>query len=180
MYTRAPNSSAFNHIRKWQRVSLQHGSTSTHTPSIHVHFPNPNSPPQLSITTSQSPPIPAIQSTSVATTPAQPAPTPGPVIDLTGETESNIIYPTVSELLAELDESMPALSFTRYEEQLLAAGFRHVHQLVDSPTARTTLADLGVLVGIVDEIIERAQRMTRRAVKSKSTIKDEDDTNHGI
>lgn len=116
----------------------------------------------------------------MATTPAQPAPTPGPVIDLTGETESNIVYPTVSELLAELDESMPALSFTRYEEQLLAAGFRHVHQLVDSPTVRTTLADLGVPVGIVDEIIERAQRMTRRAVKSKSTIKDEDDTNHGI
>ena len=116
----------------------------------------------------------------MSTTPAQSVPpTTERVIDLTGETEEpDSVYPMVSELLAELDESMPALGLARYEEQLLAVGFTYVHQLVDSPAVRTTLLNLEFPIAIVEEIIERAQRMTRRAAKLKSVIKDEENANH--
>ena len=172
-------------------------------PSIHVHFPNPTSTPQLSITTSQPSPTVTIEPIITTTTiepvvantisepaitnatikpavttpkPAQPArTTTEPVIDLTGEAEEfDIIHPTISELLAELDESMPALGFTRYEGLLLAAGFSYVHQIVDTPTIRTTLRNLEVPIGVADEVIERAWRMMRRASKSTFVIKNED------
>jgi hypothetical protein len=108
-------------------------------------------------------------------------PTTEHVIDLTSEAEEpDTIYPTVGELLAELDESMPALGFTHYEGQLLAAGFGYVHQLVDLPGVHTTLTNLQVPIGVVDEMIKRAQRMVRRVAKSKVIVKDEDDANREL
>lgn len=87
-----------------------------------------------------------------------------------------MIYPTISELLTELDESMPALGVTRYEGQLLTAGFAYVHQLMDTPAVRATLSNLEIPIGIMEEIIERAGRMTRRAAKKPVTVKSEDRT----
>ena len=104
------------------------------------------------------------------------APTIAPIIDLIDEAEeTDITYPTVSELLAELDESMPALGFAQYEDRLLATGFAYVHQLMDTPTIRTALDDLQIPVGVVEEIINRANRMVRRATKSKYIVKSEND-----
>ena len=114
---------------------------------------------------------------TAATTPVQPGTATEPVINLTNEAEDpNIAYPTVSELLAELDELMPVLDFAHFEDQLLAARFGYIHQLVDSPSVCLTLANLQVPAGIVEEIIECTQRMTWRMVKSKPPIKDEDNT----
>ena len=171
---RAPNSSAFDHVRKRQRLPPIQHAPPTNTPSIHVHFPHPT-PPQLSITASQSSPTLAI-----GTTPTnQPTPAADPVIDLTSEAEEpGAIYPTISELLAEVDESMPALGVTRYEGRLLAAGFEYVHQLMDTPTVRTTLGDLEIPAGLVEELIEYAGRMTRRAAKKPAAVKNEGDVKH--
>lgn len=75
---------------------------------------------------------------------------------------------------------MPALGFTRYEEQLLAAGFGYIRQLADTPSVRTTLRSLEIPVGAVEEIIKRAGRMSRRAEKSKPAVKNEDDTHSDL
>jgi len=121
----------------------------------------------------------AIEPSPANTPPTQSASTIAPVIDLTDEADDlDTAYPTISELLAELDESMSALGFAQYEERLLAAGFGYVHQLADTPTTRAALESLQVPVGIVEEIIDRAARMTRRAAKSKHVIKNEDGTDH--
>jgi hypothetical protein len=107
--------------------------------------------------------------------PIQPAPN-HPIIDLTGEVEydPDIIYPSVNELIAELDELMPVLRFPQYEDRLLTAGFRYVHLIANTPTVRAMLSNLGIPVGIVEEIVDRAGRMMRRAAKSKSPVKHED------
>lgn len=141
-----------------------------------MHFPNPTTLPNVSVTTSQSSPPTVAEPTPPTTVPAQPAPI--PVIDLTDElNEPDPVYPRVSELLAELDESMPALGFVQYEGQLLAAGFGYVHQLVDTPIVRAVLDSL-VPVGVAEEILNRAQRMTRRAEKSKCAVKHESDLDY--
>lgn len=115
----------------------------------------------------------------VTTTPAQPTPD-RVVIDLTGEDDPDIVYPSISELLAELDETMPALRISQYEDRLFTAGFRHVHQIIDTPAVHAMLENLGIPIGVVEEIIDRASRMTRRAAKSKSTMKCEDDSHGGF
>ena len=98
-----------------------------------------------------------------------------PVIDLTGEEDDNSnAIPTVSELLTELDELMPALRFPQYEDCLLAAGFRHVYRFTNTPAIRTALDNLGIPIGVVEEMIDQADMMMRRAAKSDSTVKSED------
>jgi len=176
-YMRAPNSSAFDHVQKRQRLPTIQPAP-THTPSIHVHFLNPTSPPQLSITTSQ-PPAPTV---GLDTAPVMNQPVPpstDPIIDLTGEVEElGATYPTISKLLPELDKAMPALGVTRFKERLSAAGFGYVHQLMDTPVVCATLSDLEIPVGITEEIIKCTRRMTRRAAKKPAAIKNEDDGNH--
>jgi hypothetical protein len=117
-------------------------------------------------------------STVAVTTSVQPI----PVIDLTEETEddSNIAYPSIGELLNELDEVLPVLEVLQYEDRLLTAGFNNVHQIVDTPAVHTVLENLGVPAGAVEEIIDRAARMTRRTAKSKSTAKSEDSAYGGF
>ena len=70
---------------------------------------------------------------------------------------------------------MPSLGFARYEETLLNAGFGCVDQVTDTPDVQQSFNQLTIPVGIRQEIIERAVRMTRRAGKSKQIIKTEQD-----
>ena len=105
----------------------------------------------------------------------QPAPN-HPIINLTGEVENDpdIIYPSVSELIAELDELVLVLRFPQYEDRFLTAGFRYIHLIANTPVVRATLSNLGIPIGIVEEIVDRAGRMMRRVAKSKSPVKNED------
>jgi hypothetical protein len=172
-YTQPPNSSAFDHIRKRRRA--QPPQATAQTPSIHVHFPTPVPQPHVSIVPVESSPSPGSKPATVTTpTPAE-APTspPQPIIDLTNDHDATI-YPTIGELLGELDEIMPSLGFPRYEERLTSAGFTHAHQVADTPGVRQTFDRLGIPVGIRQEIFEHAARMTRRAEKSKQVTKTED------
>jgi hypothetical protein len=101
------------------------------------------------------------------------SPHPQPIIDLTNDHDATI-YPTIGELLSELNDTMPGLSFPRYEERLASAGFGYVHQVLDTPDVRQTFDQLAIPVGIRQEIFEHAARMTRRAEKSKEVTKTED------
>ena len=105
-----------------------------------------------------------------------------PVIDLTGEADDDleITYPTISEYFAELDVLMPVLRFPQYEDRLFTTGFRYVHQITDTPAIRATLANLWVPITLVEEIVEHAGRMTRRAMKSRLISKNEDETYCGF
>ena len=72
---------------------------------------------------------------------------------------------------------MSTLRFPQYEERLLAAGFGYTHQIRDTPVVHSVLEGLGVPIGVMEEIIERAHRMTHRASKSKQVVKDDEDVN---
>ena len=72
---------------------------------------------------------------------------------------------------------MSALGFPQYEEWLLAAGFGYTHQIRDTPMVCSVLEGLGVPVGVMEEIIKRAHRMTCRASKSRQVVKDDEDIN---
>jgi hypothetical protein len=102
---------------------------------------------------------------------------PQPTIDLTDDSDDvdTAIYPTVGELLGELDEAMPSLGFTHYEEGLSDAGFSRVNQITDTPDVQQSFDQLAVPVGIRQDIFERAARMVRRAEKSKQVAKTEED-----
>lgn len=101
---------------------------------------------------------------------------PPPMIDLTDDSDhiEAAIYPTIGELLGELDEATPGLSFARYEEELLGAGFGHVHEVVDTPNVQHIFDRLAIPVGIREEIFERAARIVRRAEKVKQVTKIEE------
>ena len=105
------------------------------------------------------------------------SPRPRPIIDLTNDTDhpSTMIYPTIGELLSELDETMPSLGLPRYEERLLDAGFGYVQQITDTLDIRESFDQLAIPDGIRLEIFEHAARMTRRAEKSKQIVKTEED-----
>ena len=99
------------------------------------------------------------------------------IIDLTDDSDhgNTVTYPTIKELLGELDEAMPSSGFARYEERLSNAGFSHVHRVTDTPNVRQNFDRLEIPIEIRQEIFERATRMTRRTEKSKQTAKTEED-----
>lgn len=100
------------------------------------------------------------------------SPRPQPIIDLTNDDDRSdtAIYPTIGELLSELDEAMPSLGFTRYEERLSNAGFNYVHQIADTPDVQQTFDQLGIPVGIRQEIFKCAARMTHEMRKPRTEI----------
>ena len=118
-------------------------------------------------------PSPATAPTQLTESPSRP---PQAVIDLTDESDrcNTPIYPTVGELLGELDENSTNPGFARYEDRLMDAGFRHVHQVVDTSNVQQDFDRLVIPVEIRHEIFERAARMVHRAEKSKQVIKTED------
>jgi len=114
----------------------------------------------------------------MATTPTDPPPSPHSqlVIDLTSNDTNQpntTVYPTIGELLRELDNTVPGLGFTHYEEGLSNAGFSHVHQVTDIPEVHQRFDQLAIPVDVQQQILERATRMTRRAEKSKEIPKSE-------
>lgn len=114
--------------------------------------------------------------TKSVSSPATPQRPPETIIDLTGDRDQHetTIYPTIKELLTELDEDTANLGFSQYEERLASAGFCRVHQVIDTPDVCKNFDQLGIPAEIGREIFERAARMTRRAEKSKQLTKTED------
>ena len=103
---------------------------------------------------------------------------PNPIIDLTGDPDPDTTtYPTIGELLRELDEDTPSLEFSRYEEGLVNVGIRHVHEVIDTLEVQQSFDQLEIPVGMRQEIFERASRMVRRAGKSKQISKTDGDHN---
>ena len=103
------------------------------------------------------------------------------VIDLTNDPEPDArTYPTIGELLHELDGDMLGLDFTRYEEEILNAGFHHIHQVIDRPEVQQSFDRLAIPVTMRQEIFERASRMVHRAGKLKQITKTDEDDNPPI
>ena len=88
-------------------------------------------------------PSPATVPTQLTGSPSHP---PQAVIDLTNVSDrcNTPIYPTIGELLGELDENSANPGFARYEDRLVDAGFRYVHQVVDTPDVQRDFDRLAV------------------------------------
>jgi hypothetical protein len=114
--------------------------------------------------------------------PLQLSPTPPLVIDLTnsddevndrhGDNDDNdqvdrICYPLIHDMLVELDSELPHLGITRYEHILAEDGFMHVNQLVNDNIEHHLWIELSIPFGIVKQLQSRAERLMRRAQKSK-------------
>ena len=102
-------------------------------------------------------------------TPKQP---PQLIIDLTNsdsddEDLCNIHYPTVYNMLVELQSELQHLDIMFYEATLTEHGFWYVDQLVGEEARRQLQDELGFPFRVVDQLQSRAARMMRRAQKLK-------------
>ncbi|KAK7029436.1 hypothetical protein VNI00_014568 [Paramarasmius palmivorus] len=158
-YTKPPNVSDFDRLRKKARPENKKGSTSAAPPpAMHFHFNGFQVSPTWP--SSRSSPLTDRTTSAVGKTNA--------VVDLTEDSEDDdsVEYPLVEELLIDLDQDYPDSNFLQYADQLRNKGLTRVNALSTlSPAFFTDF--IGMPADDVDRFVSQAQTLVRWARKGK-------------
>lgn len=104
--------------------------------------------------------------------PCEQPPGPRDIIDLTNSDSDDsdlrhISYPSIHELLRELDRNLPYLDIMQYEHILGVDGFSHVNQLDDDAAEDRLRNGLFIPYAVVLQMRRHAKRLMRRTQKLK-------------